>query len=158
MIAVGRLKRGPERDLVQRYQERIEALGQTLGLPGLDVIELPESRARRDGERAAEEAGLVLDRVGAGMLVAFDERGATPSSEVFADRIRTWRDGGRTALACVVGGPDGLDIRVRQRADWVVSFGALTLPHQIVRVLVAEQLYRALTIIAGHPYHRSGLA
>ncbi len=79
-----------------------------------------------------------------------------PTSEAFAGRLQGWRDGGRAAVACVIGGPDGLDPVVRERAALVVSFGALTLPHQIVRVLVAEQLYRALTIIAGHPYHRAG--
>jgi 23S rRNA (pseudouridine1915-N3)-methyltransferase len=98
----------------------------------------------------------LLDRAGASVLVVFDERGKSPTSEAFAERIRHWRDEGRPGIACIIGGPDGLDPKVRQRADLVVSFGALTMPHQIVRALVAEQLYRALTIMAGHPYHRAG--
>jgi 23S rRNA (pseudouridine1915-N3)-methyltransferase len=156
LLAVGRLKSGPERELVERYRQRIEGMGRGLGVAGLDVAELPESRARRDDDRRAEEATALLDRVGSSALVVFDERGKSPTSEAFAERVRIWRDEGRSGMACVIGGPDGLDPRVRQRADLVVSFGALTLPHQIVRALVAEQLYRALTIIAGHPYHRAG--
>lgn len=156
LLAVGRLKSGPERELVERYRQRIEGMGRALGMAGLDIVELPESRARREDDRRAEEAAALLDKAGSSVLVIFDERGKSPSSEAFADRIRQWRDEGRAGLACVIGGPDGLDPRIRQRADLVVSFGALTMPHQIVRALVAEQLYRALTIISGHPYHRAG--
>ncbi len=156
VLAVGRLKSGPERELVERYRQRIDSMGRGLGFAGLDVVELPESRARRDDDRRAEEASGLLERAGSSVLVVFDERGKSPSSEALAERIRRWRDEGRASLACIVGGPDGLDPGLRQRADLVVSFGALTMPHQIVRALVAEQLYRALTIIAGHPYHRAG--
>jgi 23S rRNA (pseudouridine1915-N3)-methyltransferase len=156
LLAVGRLKSGPERELVERYRQRIEGMGRTLGLSGLDMAELPESRARREDDRRAEEAAALLDKAGASVLIAFDERGKSPSSEAFAEKIRGWRDEGRAGVACMIGGPDGLDSKVRQRAELVVSFGALTMPHQIVRALVAEQLYRALTIIAGHPYHRAG--
>jgi 23S rRNA (pseudouridine1915-N3)-methyltransferase len=156
LLAVGRLKSGPERELVERYRQRIEGIGRPLGIAGLDMVELPESRARRDDDRRAEEAAALLDRVGAGALIAFDERGRSPTSEAFAEQIRIWRDSGRPGISCVIGGPDGLDPRIRQRADLVVSFGALTIPHQIVRALVAEQLYRALTILSGHPYHRAG--
>ncbi|MET0742683.1 MAG: 23S rRNA (pseudouridine(1915)-N(3))-methyltransferase RlmH [Microvirga sp.] len=156
LLAVGRLKSGPERELVERYRQRIEGLGRSLGLTGFDVVEIPESRARRDDDRRSEEAAALLDRAGAAALVVFDERGKTPTSEAFAARIGSWRDDGRRDVACLIGGPDGLDPTVRRRGDLVVGFGALTLPHQIVRALVAEQLYRTLTIWAGHPYHRAG--
>jgi 23S rRNA (pseudouridine1915-N3)-methyltransferase len=156
LLAVGRLKSGPERELVERYRQRIEGIGRALGITGLDMVELPESRARRDDDRRAEEAAALLDRVGDAALIVFDERGKSPTSETFAERLQIWRDAGRPGISCVVGGPDGLDPRIRQRADLVVSFGALTMPHQIVRALVAEQLYRALTILSGHPYHRAG--
>ena len=156
LLAVGRLKSGPERELVERYRQRIDAMGRSLGLTGFDMAEIPESRARREDDRRAEEASALLDRAGPSVLIVFDERGKSPSSEAFAARIRQWRDEGRPGIACVIGGPDGLDPAVRQRAGLVVSFGALTMPHQIVRALVVEQLYRALTIIAGHPYHRAG--
>ena len=156
LLAVGRLKNGPERELLERYRQRIEGLGRSLGVTGLDVVEIPESRARRDSDRRAEESAAILDRAGASLLIAFDERGKSPSSEGFAARIQQWRDAGAAGIACVIGGPDGLDPEILRRAQMVVAFGALTMPHQIVRSLVAEQLYRALTIIAGHPYHRAG--
>ena len=156
VLAVGRLKSGPERDLVDRYRQRVEAIGRSLGIAAFEMVELAESRARREDDRRAEEAAALLERAGSAVLVAFDERGKSPTSEAFAARIKQWRDEGRPALTCVIGGPDGLDPKVRERADLVVSLGALTLPHQIVRALVAEQLYRALTILAGHPYHRAG--
>jgi 23S rRNA (pseudouridine1915-N3)-methyltransferase len=156
VVAVGRLKSGPERSLVERYRERAEALGRPLGLSPFDLSEIPEGRARRAPDRRAEEGTALLDKSGPAALIAFDERGKNLTSDAFAARIRQWRDDGRPEIVCVIGGPDGLDPKIRQRADLVVSFGALTLPHQIVRALVAEQLYRALTIIAGHPYHRAG--
>lgn len=156
LLTVGRVKRGPERELVERYRQRIDGLGRNLGVTGLEIIEFPESRARRDDDRRSEEAALILEKVGASALIVFDERGRSPSSEAFADKIREWRDEGAASVCCVIGGADGLDPRVLQQARLLVSFGALTIPHQIVRALVAEQLYRALTIIAGHPYHRAG--
>jgi 23S rRNA (pseudouridine1915-N3)-methyltransferase len=156
VLAVGRLKHGPERDLVERYRQRIEGIGRGLGFSGLDMVELPESRARREDDRRAEEAAALAERIGSSALIVFDERGKSPSSEAFAEKLKGWRDEGRPGLACVIGGPDGLDPGLRKRADLVVSFGALTMPHQIVRALVTEQLYRALTILAGHPYHRAG--
>ena|SRR5829696_1175287 len=150
------MKSGPERELVERYRVRIETMGRGLGITGLDLVELPESRARREDDRRTEEASALLARVGPAALVAFDERGASTTSDALAERIGRWRDEGRAAVTCIIGGPDGLQSRVRDRADLVVSFGSFTLPHQIVRALVAEQLYRALTIIGGHPYHRAG--
>ena len=154
VVAVGRLKSGPERSLVERYRERAEALGRPLGLSPFDLSEIPEGRARRAPDRRAEEGTALLDKSGPAALIAFDERGKTVTSEAFAGLIARWRDDGRPAAACLIGGPDGLDDAIRARADLVLSFGALTLPHQLVRVLVVEQLYRALTILAGHPYHR----
>jgi 23S rRNA (pseudouridine1915-N3)-methyltransferase len=156
VIAVGRLKDGPERELVERYGERLKAIGRSLGFSAVLVLDHPESRARREADRRAEEAAAILDKAAGAVLVAFDERGKSLTSEAFAGRLAGWRDEGRPAAYFVIGGPDGLDGRVRAAADLVLSFGALTLPHQLVRVLVVEQLYRALTILAGHPYHRAG--
>jgi 23S rRNA (pseudouridine1915-N3)-methyltransferase len=101
----------------------------------------------------AAEAAALLARSEASKLVVLDERAPSLTSTDFAERLRSWRDSGLSA-SFVIGGPDGLDEAVRRRADLPLSFGQLTLPHQIVRVLVAEQIYRALTIVAGHPYHR----
>jgi 23S rRNA (pseudouridine1915-N3)-methyltransferase len=156
LIAVGRLKRGPERELVERYRGRIDAIGRILGFSSLESLEIPESRASRESDRRAAEGRALLEKVGALTLVAFDERGKSLRSESFAATLQKWREGGRAGIACVIGGHDGLDPGICRRADLVVSFGALTLPHQLVRVLVAEQLYRALTMMAGHPYHRAG--
>lgn len=156
VLAVGRLKDGPERELVTRYGERAACLGRSLGLSPLQFVEIPESRARREADRRSEEGTAILAKAAGALTVAFDERGTSLASEAFAQRIAGWRDGGRTGAALVIGGPDGLDGAVRSAAELVLSFGALTVPHQLVRALVAEQLYRALTIIAGHPYHRAG--
>lgn len=156
VVAVGRLKRGPERELAERYRDRLDALVRGLGVAASTLNEYPESRARRAADRCAEEAGLILGAVEPdAVLVALDERGRSDlSSERLAEMIGNWRDGGRRALALVIGGADGLDPAVRQRADLVLAFGALTLPHGLARVLAFEQLYRAMTILAGHPYHR----
>lgn len=156
VISVGKLRSGPERELAERYRERAEALGRSAGFAPLDIIEIPESRARRDADRRGEEGRAILERAGAALLVAFDERGRSLTSDAFAARLAGWRDGGTAALAFAIGGADGLDQTVRERAALVLSFGALTLPHQLVRVLALEQLYRGLTILSGHPYHRSG--
>jgi 23S rRNA (pseudouridine1915-N3)-methyltransferase len=153
LLAVGRLKNGPERDLVDRYRVRADSLGRSSGFGTIEVVEIPEARARTAPERVAAEAASLLSRAEGTKLVAFDERARSLSSPDFAERLRAWRDGG-SSISLVVGGPDGLDETVRRRADLLVSFGQLTLPHQVVRVLVAEQVYRALTILAGHPYHR----
>ncbi|TVR06109.1 MAG: 23S rRNA (pseudouridine(1915)-N(3))-methyltransferase RlmH [Salinarimonadaceae bacterium] len=156
LIAIGRLKAGPERELVERYRERVSASGRALGLTGLDIAEIPESRARREEDRRAEEAQAILARAGDTPLALFDERGERPTSAEFAGMIARERDSGLPGLAFVIGGPDGLDQSLRARAKAVISFGSLTMPHQIVRALVAEQIYRALTIMSGHPYHRAG--
>ncbi len=156
MAAIGRLKQGPERDLAARYRERAAALGRGLGFAACDAIEMPESRARRASDRCAEEAGAILSHLPTnGVLLAYDERGRSDlPSERLAERVGAWRDSGRPVLVVAIGGADGLDESVRNRADLTLSFGAATLPHGLVRVLAFEQLYRSLTILAGHPYHR----
>ncbi len=155
VLAVGRLKEGPERELCQRYAGRIQDQGRALGLSGPDLIELPESRARRPEDRKAEEAEALRDRLPAGFVVALDERGRAVSSADFAARLGKERDAGLGAASFLIGGADGLDPSFRDRASLLLSFGAMTLPHQLVRVLVLEQIYRALTILGGHPYHRA---
>ena len=154
LLAIGRLKTGPERDLVDRYRARIGGLARAEGFASLDAVEFPEGRGRSVAERQASEASRLLDHAQGAALVVFDERGTLLSSVEFANKLRAWRDSGRAAAAFVIGGPDGLSEDIRVRADLLVSFGRLTLPHQLVRALVAEQIYRALTILSGHPYHR----
>lgn len=155
VIAVGRLKDGPERELCERYRERAQALGRGLGLGGPDIVEISESRARRPEERKREEAEAILGKLQPGLVIALDERGKTLDSEAFAARIVAARDAGTAAATLLIGGADGLAGEIRERAGLTLAFGALTIPHQIVRALVLEQLYRTMTIIAGHPYHRA---
>jgi 23S rRNA (pseudouridine1915-N3)-methyltransferase len=155
LIAVGRLKDGPERELCLRYAGRVADTGRALGLQGPDIAELAESRARRAEDRKAEEAGAFAGKIGSGLTVALDERAPPLGSEAFAARLARERDAGTQAVQFLIGGADGLDPALRARAGWALSFGAMTLPHQLVRVLVLEQIYRALTILSGHPYHRS---
>ncbi len=158
LAAVGRLKAGPERDLAARYRERAAQLGRGLGFPACDVSEIPESRARRPQDRCAEEGAAILAQVQGGALLVYDERGRSDlTSETIAGRIAGWRDAARPALVIAIGGADGLDPGLRARADLTLSFGAATLPHGLVRVLALEQVYRALTILSGHPYHRGNL-
>lgn len=155
ILCVGRLKAGPERELYTRYAERIRAM-RNLGLDGLDLKEIDESRARAAPARIAEEGEALLSALApdAG-VVAFDERGKAANSLEFAHYLARERDQGRKAMWFIVGGAEGLDARLRQRAQAAFSFGAMTLPHQLARILVAEQIYRALTIVSGHPYHRA---
>ncbi|KAA0122738.1 23S rRNA (pseudouridine(1915)-N(3))-methyltransferase RlmH [Methylobacterium sp. P1-11] len=156
LAAVGRLKAGPERELASRYRDRAAQLGRGLGFATFDSVEIPESRARRALDRCAEEGtALAALLPPGGVLVAYDERGrADLGSDALAERVAAWRDASRPALVVAIGGPDGLDASIRTRAELILSFGAATLPHGLVRVLALEQLYRSLTILAGHPYHR----
>lgn len=154
VAAVGRLKAGPEREIFDRFVKRAEAAGRRLGL-SFTFRELPESRAsspaaRKEQEAAALLAGLPADAA----VVALDETGRSLDSQAFAARIATWRDGGKQEVAFVIGGPDGLGPSVLGRAEMRLAFGAMTWPHQLARLMLAEQLYRAVTILAGHPYHR----
>jgi 23S rRNA (pseudouridine1915-N3)-methyltransferase len=153
LACVGRAK-GPERELAARYVERAVAAARGVGLSGVALREIDESRARRPDDRKAEEARAIRAVIGSAEWVALDEGGASLSSRDFARRLGEWRDRGAPALAFVIGGPDGLAPELRAAAAMVLSFGAMTIPHQLVRVLAAEQIYRAVTILSGHPYHR----
>jgi 23S rRNA (pseudouridine1915-N3)-methyltransferase len=155
IVAVGRMKQGPERDLVARYLDRAVASGKALGLTNFAVGELNESRAGSAVSRKTEEAKAITAQLpAAGLVVALDERGKTLGSDDFAHRIARWRDDGKQSLSFVIGGADGLDPAFVKSADLALSFSPLTWPHQLVRIMLAEQLYRATTILSGHPYHR----
>ncbi|SFK27088.1 23S rRNA (pseudouridine(1915)-N(3))-methyltransferase RlmH [Methylocapsa palsarum] len=153
LACVGRA-RGPERDLAARYIERAGAAARGLGFPSVTVREFDESRARRAEDRKAEEAKAIRAAIGTADVIALDEGGENVSSREFARRLGLKRDQGAATLAIVIGGPDGLAPEFRAGAAMVLSFGAMTFPHQLVRLLAAEQIYRAVTILAGHPYHR----
>jgi 23S rRNA (pseudouridine1915-N3)-methyltransferase len=148
------MKNGPERELVARYLERAQASGKPLALTGFDVHELTESRAGSAASRKAEEAKAIRNTLPEGMLVMLDERGKSLSSEAFATQLGRWRDDGRQAVGFVIGGADGIDPDWVKSADLTLSFSPMVWPHQLVRIMLAEQLYRATTILSGHPYHR----
>jgi 23S rRNA (pseudouridine1915-N3)-methyltransferase len=156
VFAVGRMKAGPEKELADRYFERFSKSGPAVGLEFSGISEVPESRAQGAAERKREEGDRLGQHLASGAaLILLDERGKNISSEDFAARIATLRDGGRRAMTIAIGGPDGHDPSLRETAELVLSFGAQTWPHQMVRVMLGEQLYRAATILSGHPYHRA---
>jgi len=154
--AIGRMKAGPERELVARYLGRAAAAGKPLGLTGFDVIESAESRAAGAAARKAEEARMLGAGLPPGVTVALDEGGKAVDSVHFAHTLARWRDAGRPAAAFLIGGADGLDPALLAGADLKLSFSPMVWPHQLVRIMLAEQLYRATTILSGHPYHRGG--
>ena len=155
-FAVGRLKSGPESELSSRSLERFATSGGALGLDFAKTIDVPESRASAADLRKKDEAAQLIRNIPDGAaLILLDERGKTPDSPGFADMLARLRDDGRRDLVIAIGGADGLDPELHARADAVVCFGRMTWPHQLVRIMAAEQLYRAATILSGHPYHRS---
>jgi 23S rRNA (pseudouridine1915-N3)-methyltransferase len=155
IAAIGRLKAGGERDLVTRYVDRVAATGARAGLDGCDLLELPESRAATADQRRADEAQRLIARIGPAHIIALDETGETVTSDAFAHILaRAARDGQRK-LAYVIGGADGHGPALLSAADHRISFGRMTIAHGLVRVLLAEQIYRAVMILTGHPYHRA---
>jgi 23S rRNA (pseudouridine1915-N3)-methyltransferase len=156
VIAIGRLKQGPERELTERYRERFDDIGRKLGFRGLTIHEIPESRARDAATRIAEEAAAISALIPAkSALVALDERGDSIDSAAFARHLGRWRDESVANTFFLIGGADGLSPDLRRKAKLSVAFGAATWPHQMVRVMLLEQIYRAATILASHPYHRA---
>ena len=151
ICAVGRLRAGPERTLIDDYQTRFDRTGRSLGLGPLTITEVED---RKGGGMAAEAS--LLDRAlpkGA-LLCTLDERGKLLSSPDFASQLGRWRDEGRSDVAFVIGGADGIDPSLRNRADFSLSFGKMVWPHMLARVMLTEQLYRAASILSGSPYHR----
>ena len=156
VIAIGRLKQGPERELADRYRERFDDIGRKLGFRGLEIHEIPESRARDVPARMADEAAaisaLIPDK---SSIIALDERGETIDSATFARHLGRWRDESVPTAVFLIGGADGLSPELRRKVKLSVAFGKATWPHQMVRVMLLEQIYRAATILSGHPYHRA---
>ncbi len=155
LFAVGRLKAGPEKELAARYLDRFAKSGPAVGLELGKISEVAESRASNPETRKREEAALLEKALPAdAVLLLLDERGKAVGSEDFAELLGRWRDAGKRDLMIAIGGADGLDPALHGRADQILCLGKMTWPHQLVRILIAEQLYRAVTILSGHPYHR----
>lgn len=150
IAAVGRLRKGPEAALVSDYLDRFAKTGRGLGFPTVGVIEVED---RRGGGMSAEAVLLGRAIPDGSALIMLDERGEQPTSPEFANKLAGFRDQARD-VCFVIGGADGLDPSLRGRADWQISFGRMVWPHMMVRVMLAEQLYRAASIHAGSPYHR----
>lgn len=152
LCVAGRLRTGPERDLVDDYLTRFDRTGRALGLGPAITHEVED----RKGGGMEAEAELLARAVPSGaLLVVLDERGRVQSSPEFADQLAGWRDAGRHDVAFVIGGADGIAPILRDRADFALSFGRMVWPHMLVRVMLAEQLYRAASILSGGPYHRA---
>ncbi|SLN58614.1 23S rRNA (pseudouridine(1915)-N(3))-methyltransferase RlmH [Roseisalinus antarcticus] len=152
ICAVGRLRAGPERVLLDDYLKRFDRTGRGLGLGPASVVEVED---RKGGGPSGEAQRLEKVLPEGAVICVLDERGAVLSSPDFAERLGGWRDAGRSAVAFVIGGADGLDAALRDRAEMRLSFGKMVWPHMLARVMLAEQLYRAAAILAGTPYHRA---
>ena len=156
VAAIGRLKAGPERELAERYRDRVAKAGRAVGLRAIEIVEIRESRAQDVARRVLEEsialANLIPERA---VVVALDATGENLDSASLTGTLRGWRDAARPAAVFCIGGADGLGVEVKRRADLTLALGAATWPHQLVRIMLLEQLYRAVTILAGHPYHRA---
>lgn len=156
IAAIGRLKDGAERDLLDRYRTRFDPVAKRLGIAPVAWVELPESRAGSALKRCADEGEALLKAArDASFVIALDVGGESLSSEAFAQTLARERDAGHKAMAVLVGGPDGFSAQVLATAHLRFSLGAVTLPHTLARIILAEQLYRAATILSGHPYHRA---
>jgi 23S rRNA (pseudouridine1915-N3)-methyltransferase len=155
VVAVGRLKQGPERELAERYRKRVETTGRRAGFSAFDVIEIRESRAGDPARRVLEESIAIANVLPEdGVMAMLDGRGESMSSASFAGWLQGWRAQDKPVVAFVIGGHDGLAPSLREKAALAIAFGAATWPHQLARIMLFEQIYRATTILSGHPYHR----
>ena len=156
VAAVGRLKQGSETELSERYRKRVAQTGRQLGLRDIEIIEIRESRATDAGKRILEESIALANVIPQdAAVVLLDSLGENLDSIGFATQLAKWRTNGRSAVVFLIGGADGLAASLREKAELRLAFGAATWPHQLVRVMLLEQLYRSMTILAGHPYHRA---
>lgn len=152
LCVVGRLRAGPERDLIDDYLTRFDRTGRALGLGPASVIEVED---KKGGGSAAEAVLLRKATPDGAFLVTMDERGRVMTSPEFANKLAGWRDNSQRDLAIVIGGADGIAPDLRAEADFSLSFGKMVWPHMLARVMLTEQLYRAATILSGGPYHRA---
>lgn len=147
LLAVGRDRRGPTAELVETYLKRCPWR--------IESVEIPQRTQGDRQRRLAEEAGKIRQALPANAaIVVLDERGENVTSRDLSTQIERFRTDGRAALAFIIGGADGLDPSLIEAADKRIAFGRATWPHRLVKVMLAEQLYRASTISSGHPYHR----
>jgi 23S rRNA (pseudouridine1915-N3)-methyltransferase len=155
VAAIGRLKRGPEAELAERYRKRAGQTGRGLGIRELEIIEIKESRAEDADKRMLEESIALATIIPQGaVVVLLDRHGENLGSVEIAAQLNQWRNHGIQTVIFIVGGADGLAPNLSEKATLKLAFGITTWPHQLVRIMLLEQLYRATTILTGHPYHR----
>lgn len=155
VLAVGRLK-DAESELAERYRKRAAQSGRALGWKDVEIVEIRESRAAELDKRRTEESIAIANMIPDGAVsVILDETGENLGSVALAERFRSWREDGTRAAVFIVGGADGLADSIRAGARLKIAFGLATWPHQLVRIMLLEQIYRAATILSGHPYHRA---
>lgn len=155
VAAVGRLKQGPERELAASYCKRAEATGRALGWRAIEIVEIRESRAQdRDRRRTEELIALANVIPNDAVVIILDEHGENLDSAALAGLMRQWRADNRESACFIIGGADGLAPNLLDRAKIRLAFGGATWPHQLVRIMLLEQIYRAGTILSRHPYHR----
>lgn len=155
VFAIGQAKSGPEAELRDDYWTRIERLGRTIGITAARLEAFPESKRRTTAERKAEEAKRLLDATGVrATTVVLSERGRQMPSRKFAERLRREMETGSSDLCFLIGGPDGHDEATEKAAGLLLSLGDMTWPHRLVQAMLCEQIYRAVSILANHPYHR----
>ena len=156
VAAIGRLKQGPETELAERYRKRAAQVGRGRGWRDVEIVEIRESRAEDAGKRLIEESIALANIIPQGAtVVLLDPRGDNLDSAGLANQLSRWRGADKPAVVFIIGGPDGLAASLADKADVKLAFGAATWPHQLVRVMLMEQIYRAATILTGHPYHRA---
>lgn len=154
VLAIGRARARASRDLWDDYAGRITRIGPGLGFPDFTLREFAEATHPRPAARMASEATTLAQAAKGATLVVLDEGGEDMTSADFANQLAAWRDQGIGRAAFAIGGADGLDDILRKPAVRRLRFGRQTWPHLLVRAMLAEQIYRAMTILAGHPYHR----
>ncbi len=155
VLGVGRLKSGPEKELAADYQARIPPMGKKCGVTDLTIRDIAESQLPNAEQRMKAEADWLWGQVPQGATtIILDERGTSLDSVAFSKLIGGSADRGVSSLCFMIGGPDGHDPTTRSRAQHIINFGPMTWPHRLVRVMLLEQIYRGLTILNNHPYHR----
>ena len=155
VLGIGKLKAGPEKTLAEEYRTRLEGLGRKAGITKLTVTDFPESQGQTISRRQNEEAKILNGALAPkAFTLVLDERGKSLSSEAFSQLLQRHLDRGTQDLAFLIGGPDGHSAELRKSAGQLLSLGEMTWPHRLVRVMLLEQIYRAVTIMVNHPYHR----
>ena len=156
ITAIGRMKSGNEREMLEKYVKRVIQTGKMIGVSGIDIIEPNESRAKSSELRKEEEARKLLAAISTqSSVVALDESGDSLNSKDLANFVDAQINNGKEKLTFVIGGADGLGSAVFKRANKTIAFGSMTWPHMLARIMLTEQIYRAITILSGHPYHRN---